>query len=108
MCNSNARIAPMKFRLVFVAVMAAMSLAAQSANQVSVTAEPHYHLVLQNKYVRVFKVEVPSQQDTLMHRHDYDYAYVTIGATELLNQVPGKPPTNLKLQDGETRFTEGS
>jgi hypothetical protein len=74
---------------------------------VPITSEPHHHQVLHNKYVRVFKVEVPSQHATLMHRHDYDYAYVTLGSTELVNQVEGKPPADLKLQDGETRFSPG-
>jgi len=106
--HSNARIARMKLRLLFLlAVAAAINLAAQSTKDVPVTSEPHHHLVLHNKYVRVFKVDVPSQQATLMHRHEYDYAYVTIGPTELINQVEGKPATDLKLQDGETRFSPG-
>ncbi len=96
----------MKFRFIFMVAITSV-VAAQAAKEVPITAEPHHHLVLQNRYVRVFKVEVPSQQSTLMHRHDYDYAYVTIGATELLNRVEGKPEANLKLQDGETRFSPG-
>jgi quercetin dioxygenase-like cupin family protein len=79
---------------------------AQSA-EVDITAEPHHHLAFENKYVRVFKVEVPPHEQTLMHRHDHDYIYVTIGATELENDVAGKPPANLKLQDGEARFLPG-
>jgi hypothetical protein len=96
----------MKWRLLIL-LAAAISLAAQTASEVPITAEPHHHQVLKNKYVRVFKVEVPSQQSTLMHRHEYDYAYVSIGGTELVNQVEGKPAANLKLQDGETRFSPG-
>ena len=96
----------MNSRSLFLLLLAAV-VAAQSTSEVPITAEPHHHRVLQNSYVRVFKVEVPSQQSTLMHRHAYDYAYVTIGPTELLNQVEGKPVANLKLQDGETRFSPG-
>ena len=77
------------------------------SSEVDITAEPHHHLVLENKYVRVFKVEVPPHEQTLMHRHDHDYVYVTLGATELENDVAGKPHANLKLQDGETRFLPG-
>jgi hypothetical protein len=95
----------MRHCLLFLLAIAAINLAAQTPYEVAITAEPHHHLVLQNQYVRVFKVEVPSQQSTLMHRHEYDCAYVTIGPTELVNQVQGKPVTNLKLQDGETRFS---
>jgi quercetin dioxygenase-like cupin family protein len=82
-------------------------IALAQSGEVDITAEPHHHLAFENKYVRVFKVEVPPHEQTLMHRHDHDYIYVTIGATVLENDVAGKPPANLKLQDGETRFLPG-
>jgi quercetin dioxygenase-like cupin family protein len=74
---------------------------------VEITAEPHHHFALENPYVRVFKVEVPPHQATLMHWHRHDYIYVTLGTTELENDVEGKSPATLKLQDGETRFSPG-
>lgn len=95
-------------RCVLLAVtLASLTLVVQ-ASDVEITSEPHHHLVLQNRYVRVFKVEVPPQQSTLMHRHKYDYAYVTIGDVELSNEVEGKPAATLKLRDGETRFSPGN
>jgi quercetin dioxygenase-like cupin family protein len=42
-----------------------------------------------------------------MHRHDRDYVFVTVGATEIENDVAGKPPATLKLPDGDTRFLPG-
>jgi len=33
---------------------------------------------------------------------------VTLGASEVSNEVEGKPAATLKLQDGETRFTPGN
>ncbi|HEX6505958.1 MAG TPA: hypothetical protein VF011_22195 [Terriglobales bacterium] len=95
------RSVPLFFALVAFAVLA------QPATEVAITAEPHHHLALKNNYVRVFKVEVPPHQATLVHRHQYDYAYVTIGPVELSNDVEGKAPATLKLQDGETRFSPG-
>ena len=92
---------------VFLALMA-FAVLAQPATEVAITAEPHHHLALKNNYVRVFKVEVPPHQATLVHRHPYDYAYVTIGPVELSNNVEGKAPAALKLQDGETRFSPGN
>jgi quercetin dioxygenase-like cupin family protein len=83
-------------------------LAAASSGEVEITAEPHHHLVLKNEFVRVFQVEVPPHQATLMHRHRYDYVYVTIGAAEISNEPQGKPPATIKLQDGETRFLAGN
>jgi oxalate decarboxylase/phosphoglucose isomerase-like protein (cupin superfamily) len=39
-----------------------------------------------------------------MHWHRHDYIFVTLGPTEIANEVQGKPPVTLKLQEGETRF----
>jgi len=99
----------MKNRLIFPAVLlAAIALTAQSASEVEITAEPHHHLVLENEYVRVFKVEVAPHDLTLMHIHHHDYLFVTLGAAEVENDVKGKLPVTLKLQDGETRFLPGN
>ncbi len=56
---------------------------------------------------RVFKVEVAPHAATLMHRHRHDYIFVTLGRPSVENQVAGKPPVKLTLQDGETRFLPG-
>jgi len=81
-------------------------LAVQAANpEVEITAEPHHHLTLENKSVRVFYVDVAPHSDTLMHWHRHDYIYVTLGDTEVVNAVKDKPPVTVKLPDGETRFS---
>jgi quercetin dioxygenase-like cupin family protein len=89
-------------------LIAFLAVAAPPASEVEITAEPHHHLELENAYVRVFKVEVPPQQATLMHRHRHDYVYVTLGAAAVSNEVEGKPPASMKLQDGETNFLPGN
>jgi quercetin dioxygenase-like cupin family protein len=76
--------------------------------EVELTNEPHHHLVLENECVRAFQVEVPPHDATQMHRHRHDYIYVTLGASDLSNEVAGRPPVSLKLQDGETHFTPGN
>jgi quercetin dioxygenase-like cupin family protein len=81
-------------------------LAAQAlAPEVELNAEPHHHLTLENKQVRVYNVEVPPHADTLMHWHRHDYIYVTLGPAEVVNAVKDKPPATVKLQDGQTGFT---
>jgi hypothetical protein len=99
----------MKLRrlLVFFPLLFSFTLAAQTAGEVEITAEPTHHLALQNQYVRVFQVEVAPQTATLMHWHRHDYVFVTIGATEISNEVKGKSPVTLKLQDGEVEFAPG-
>jgi oxalate decarboxylase/phosphoglucose isomerase-like protein (cupin superfamily) len=86
-------------------LLATLLTAQALAPEVELAAEPHHHLTLENKYVRVYNVEVPPHSDTLMHWHRHDYIYVTLGATEVVNAVKDKPPVTVKLQDGETRFS---
>ena len=83
-------------------LLATLVLIAQT--EVEITNEPHHHLSLENEYVRVFDVEVPAHTDTLMHIHHHDYVFVTIGASDVINEEKGKPPVTLHLQDGETRL----
>jgi len=99
----------MKRRVLFpILLLAALALVAQQTSEVEITAEPRHHLALENQYVRVFQVEVAPHDATLMHIHRHDYVYVTLGAADLSNEVKGKPPVEVKLQDGETRFTPGN
>src|SRR5271157_2532401 len=81
-------------------------LFAQAA-EVEITAEPHHRLAFANDQVRVFSVEVAPHSATLMHRHLHDYIYVTLGAADISNEVSGQPAAELKLADGETRFSPG-
>jgi quercetin dioxygenase-like cupin family protein len=83
-------------------------LAAQTATEVEITAEPSHHLAIDNEYLRVFQVEVAPHASTLMHRHRHDYLFVTFGDAHVSNEVEGKPPVDLKLSDGEARFTAGN
>lgn len=75
---------------------------------VEITAEPSHHLVLQNRYVRVFSVEVAPHTATLIHRHRHDYVFVALGPGEISNEVEGKPPVKTKLSDGEVEFAAGN
>ncbi len=94
-------------RLLFLFLLVPFLLA-QTATEVEITAEPSHHLALENEYVRVFKVEVAPHSSTLMHRHRHDYIFVTLGDAHVSNEVEGKSPVDLKLADGDTRFTPGN
>jgi quercetin dioxygenase-like cupin family protein len=83
-------------------------LAAQTTTDVEITSEPSHHLTLENEYIRVFNVEVAPHASTLMHRHRHDYVAVTLGDAHISNEVEGKPPADVKLQDGGTGFTAGN
>lgn len=100
----------MRFRTIIPALLlATIGLQAQTAApaEVEITAEPHHHLVLENEYVRAFKVEVAPHDATLMHRHRHDYVFVSLGDADISNEVAGKPPVHITLKDGEVRAADG-
>ena len=72
-------------------------LAAQTTTEVEITSEPSHHPVLENEYIRVFKVEVARHASTLMHRHRHDYVFVTLGDAHVSKrsrrQAAGGPQT---------------
>jgi len=74
---------------------------------VSVADEPHYAHVFQNGYVQVYTVTVPPLDATLLHRHDLPYLYITLGGADIVDAVEGKPPAQVTLEDGATRYSPG-
>jgi quercetin dioxygenase-like cupin family protein len=85
--------------------LAAALLAAQAAPEVEITNEPHHHLTLENKSVRVFNVQVDPNTETQMHWHRHDYIAITLGSAEISNNVKGKAAVTVKFQDGDTRYS---
>jgi hypothetical protein len=85
----------------------AFSLSAQAPTAVPIPQEPHHHLVLENEYVRVFRVNVPSHEATLLHQHDVPYLYVSLGPADVINAVQGKPEAHLIMADGQLGYSPG-
>ena len=74
---------------------------------VPVASEPRHHLAFENRYVRVFAVEVAPHDATLLHEHSLDYLYVTLGSADIVNAPFGKPEAHAQLKDGEVHFARG-
>jgi hypothetical protein len=90
----------------YAVLLAATLMAAQTAiPEVEITAEPHHHLTLENKSVRVFNVQIDPDTQTLMHWHRHDYIAITLGQAEITNAVKDKAPVDVKFQDGDARFS---
>src|SRR5579859_2153723 len=89
-------------------VLLATATLAQQQQTVEITSEPSHHQVLQNEYVRVFDVTVAPKASTLVHRHNSDYLFVTLGDSDVVSVRPGEKPVALKLKDGEVRYTPGN
>lgn len=99
----------MRSTLLVIALAAAPVAAAfaQAPRIVDVSHEPSHHLVLSNERVRVFDVIVAAHATTLIHRHDRDYLFVTLGDAEVATQKVGDTAVRLSLHDGEVRFAAG-
>ena len=82
----------------------ALSLSAQTSPLISLSGEPHHHLVLHNEYVNAYQVEVRPRDATVLHRHDYDYVQMGIGNAQLVAVVPGQPDSKRRVVDGELQF----
>ena len=89
-------------------VFLATATMAQQQQSVEITSEPSHHLVLQNDYVRVFDVRVAPKASTLIHRHNNDYLFVTLGDSDVTNARVGEKPVPLHLKDGDVRYTPGN
>ncbi|MBI2679145.1 MAG: hypothetical protein HYX28_10225 [Candidatus Koribacter versatilis] len=78
-----------------------------AAPAVPIDREPMHHLFLENDVVRVFKVEVPAGGRTLLHQHDRDYLFITLGDSDVTNARQGEPARELKLKEGDMAYTKG-
>jgi hypothetical protein len=85
----------------------AFSLSAQAPVAVPIPKEPHHHLVLENSYVRVFRVSIPANDATLLHQHDVPYIYVALGPADVINAVAGKPEARIVMTDGQVGYSRG-
>jgi hypothetical protein len=83
------------------------SLNAREPVAVPIPKEPHHHLVLENEYVRVFRVSVPAHSATVLHQHDVPYLYVALGPANVINAVQGKPEVHLVMADGQVGYSRG-
>jgi quercetin dioxygenase-like cupin family protein len=87
------------------AAFALLALLPAGSSPVEVANEPHHHLVLQNKYLHVYKVELPPGKQTLLHHHGENFVSVTLGEAQIENDAVGKPPASLKTGPGDVRMT---
>jgi len=97
----------MKRLFLVLALLFSTSLPAQAPTAVPIPQEPHHHLVLENDYVRVFRVSVPAHESTLLHQHDVPYLYVALGPADVINAVQGKPEAHLAMADGQLSYSPG-
>jgi hypothetical protein len=74
---------------------------------VAIKEEPHHHLIMENSYVRVFRVEIISPDATPLYRHDFPYVYMSIGKAEFTKAVEGQPEKHMALGNGQLGYSKG-
>jgi hypothetical protein len=97
----------MKHLFLSLALLFSTSLPAQAPVAVPLPKEPHHHLVLENDYVRVFRVSLPAHAATLLHQHDVPYLYVSLGPADVVNAVQGRPEARIVMADGQLGYSPG-
>jgi hypothetical protein len=85
----------------------AVPQSAPVSQNVATTEEPHHKLVLENSYLRVFRVSVPAHESTLLHRHDLPYVTVSLSANDFMNAAAGKPETEVIQKDQQIGYSKG-
>lgn len=68
---------------------------------VSTTHEPHHRVVFEDDHVRIFNVELPPGESTLLHRHESDYYVVIVGAADIEDQAENEEPQHVHFDGGE-------
>lgn len=79
--------------------------AAQSAATIEVESEPHHHLVLSNKSLKVYEVTLASHDAFLMHRHDHDDIVIVLQDATTVSSSPGQADILRISKAAEVRFS---
>src|SRR5260370_33380795 len=87
-------------------LLVAFLVLAQQQAAVEITSEPSHHQVLQNDWVRVFNVLAAPKGTALVRRHNYDYLFVTLGNTQIINARVAGNPVSMTLKHAEARMTQ--
>ncbi len=100
----------MKVPLLIASLLLATVLYGQerpSTAPLELSKEPHHKLLLENLEVRVFRLELQPGEGTLPHRHERLYAYLSLHPVTLANEVRGRPPVVVELEDFEVHTSKG-
>jgi len=91
----------MRMRWILVLLLASALAAQRAPEPVPVEQEPKHKTVLENEFVRVYRVEIPPGERALLHRHAQDYFWIVVRGSEMETTVAGGSPERQPLRDGE-------
>ncbi|HXT15340.1 MAG TPA: hypothetical protein VN706_06895 [Gemmatimonadaceae bacterium] len=88
-------------------VFAAPAVAQSIPGAVLAVREPHHHLTYQDSVMRVLRVRVAAHDTTLLHEHDPDYFWISLGASRLVDARPRVPDATIDSKDLSIHHTPG-
>lgn len=91
--------------VLFVSVLNVQTSEAQRA--VSITDEPHYRLIFENSYVRVFRLSLAAHDVTVLHKHERPYVYVPLVPADFVDAVTGRPDAHVIMTSGQVAYSPG-
>jgi hypothetical protein len=77
------------------------------ASVVEVDKDPYHHKVLENSYVRVYGVVVPTLNTTQLHHHSKDFLLVVFGPSEVNAVAADGKYQRVIYEDGDVRYFAG-
>jgi len=79
----------------------------ETPHAVPLKDEPHYRLIFENTYVRVFGANLLGHTTTVTHRHDLPYVYITVGPADFIDAVTDKTGVHMVMTDGQVGYSQG-
>ncbi len=74
---------------------------------VDLADEPYHSLLIQNDYLRAFRVEIPHLKSTLLHKHSHDYVVITLVDSNIKQARAGEAPITYPRYAGDIRYIHG-
>lgn len=81
-------------------LLAPLAVFAAEDDVVPADQEPRHVPKLVNEWVRIVDVEIPEGEQTMFHRHAFDYPYVLMSNVTLYNQIYGQEPKDARMEAG--------
>lgn len=98
---------PASIFIVWLVSTAALAQQNHPSKPVDMSKEPHHRMLFENSVVRVFRVELQSGEVTIPHRHEHWYAYLSLHSSTIANEVHGRTPVIVTLENGEVHTSKG-
>ena len=81
-----------------------VSMFADTKDLITISSEPHHHLLMHNAYVNVYHAQLLPHDSMLLHTHAYTYTQVAIGDAQTVRIVPGQPDALRPVHDGQVDY----